>query len=96
MSGMRPATLLNSFNAAVHEVAATATMNMDVDEARANPPTLGIDCPSILGDAILGLSHVRNLAISADYNCVIDRAVGQNGGSTSKAECWQCTFLSGR
>ena len=57
MSGMRPATLLDSFNAAVHEVAATTTMNMDVDEAGANPPTLAsivlaflgmrfLDCPT--------------------------------------------------
>lgn len=93
MSGMRPATLLDSFEAAVHKIAATATMDMDVDEAGANPPTLGINCLSTLGDAILRLSHVRNLAISADHNGVIDGPVGQNGFSASKAEAWQRVFL---
>lgn len=53
MSGMGPAALLDRLEAAVHEIAATPTMNMDVDEAGANPSTLGIDCLGSLGDPVL-------------------------------------------
>jgi hypothetical protein len=85
---------MDCFETTVHEIAATATMDMDVDEPRANPPALGIDCLSTLGDAILGLSHVRNFAVSADHDGVIDGAVRQDGRSASKAEAWQCSFPS--
>ena len=69
-------------------------MNMDVDEAGAYPPTPGIDDFSTLGNAGFGLADVGNLAVSADYDRLIDGAVGQDGCSTGKAEVWQRVFPS--
>ena len=94
MLSMCSAALMDSFEAAVHEIAATATMNMDVHEAGAYPPTLGIDNLGTLGNAALGLPHVRNLAVSAQDDRLIDGAVGQDGRPTCKAEVWQRVFPS--
>ncbi len=51
MARMCSAALVHCFDIAIHEIASSTAMNVDVYEARANPPSLGIDRFSTLGEA---------------------------------------------
>jgi hypothetical protein len=62
---------------AIHEVASTTAMNVDVDKTGADPATFGIDlfCPR--GYPLLGFPHINDFVVTAHDDGIVDDAVGQ-------------------
>ncbi len=72
--------------AAIHHVGTTATMNVNVDKARADVAAFGINDFRGGGNARACGSDVRDSFVSADDDRIGKQAVGQDRGAVEKAK----------